>query len=81
MSTLLTYVYQGDAALEEHELYLCRECDREINLKEKELANFCNKNNLGIVHDLIYDADCGPSLWADGLCGGVQVRMQIRGRE
>lgn len=28
---------------------------------------FRNNNNLEIVHHLIYDTDCGPSFWADGL--------------
>ena len=54
---------------------LCRECDKEIYVSEKTLENhvtkchidFRNKNNLDIVHDLVYDADCGPSFWTDGL--------------
>ena len=64
-----------DADLEAQRIYLCRECDGDVFSRECDLNSHVKKNhytyrnntNLEIVHECIYDQDCGPSHWHDAL--------------
>ena len=64
-----------DADLETQKIYLCRECESDVFSRECDLNahvkkyhyTYRNNTNLEIVHECIYDEDCGPSHWHDAL--------------
>ena len=43
-----------------------RECDLAAHVKKRHYV-YRNRTNLEILHDCIYDKDCGPSHWDDAL--------------
>ena len=65
----------SNADLEVSNIFLCRECDNRVFATSNTLASHVkkfhletrNKINLDVVHELIFDSDCGQSHWSDAL--------------